>query len=62
MRTGVKWAAELADDVLVNDRANTGARRVEAQALIAVRELQMNAIAQPTPRTATRSPPVVPST
>ena len=41
-----KWAAELADCVLVNDSANTGAKRMKAQALIELGERQINAIAR----------------
>jgi len=41
-----KWAAELADYVLANDSANTGAKRIKAQALIELGERQMNAIAR----------------
>jgi alkyl sulfatase BDS1-like metallo-beta-lactamase superfamily hydrolase len=40
------WAAELADDVLANDSANASAKRVKAQALVALGERQMNAIAR----------------
>jgi len=40
------WAAELADFVLVNDRANGGAKRIKAQALIELGERQINAIAR----------------
>jgi alkyl sulfatase BDS1-like metallo-beta-lactamase superfamily hydrolase len=41
-----KWAAELADYVLVNDGANTSAKRIKAQALIELGERQVNAIAR----------------
>ncbi len=41
-----KWAAELADYVLANDTANIGAKRIKAQALIELGELQINAIAR----------------
>jgi len=41
-----KWAAELADHVLANDSANTGAKRIKAQALIELGERQINAIAR----------------
>jgi len=41
-----KWAAELADYVLANDGANTGAKRLKAQALIELGERQINAIAR----------------
>jgi len=41
-----KWAAELADFVLVNDNANVGAKTLKAQALIELGERQMNAIAR----------------
>jgi alkyl sulfatase BDS1-like metallo-beta-lactamase superfamily hydrolase len=41
-----KWAAELADYVLVNDSANTGAKRIKGQALIELGERQGNAIAR----------------
>jgi alkyl sulfatase BDS1-like metallo-beta-lactamase superfamily hydrolase len=41
-----KWAAELADYVLANDSANTGAKRIKAQALIELGERQINAIAR----------------
>ena len=41
-----KWAAELADYVLANDGANTGAKRIKAQALTELGERQMNAIAR----------------
>jgi alkyl sulfatase BDS1-like metallo-beta-lactamase superfamily hydrolase len=41
-----KWAAELADCVLANDRANIGAKRIKAQALIELGEQQINAIAR----------------
>lgn len=40
------WAAELADDVLVNDSAHVGARRLKAQALTELGERQINAIAR----------------
>jgi alkyl sulfatase BDS1-like metallo-beta-lactamase superfamily hydrolase len=40
------WAAELADYVLANDRANAGAKRIKAQALIELGERQINAIAR----------------
>ena len=39
-----KWAAELADCVLMNDSANAGAKRIKAQALIELGERQINAI------------------
>jgi alkyl sulfatase BDS1-like metallo-beta-lactamase superfamily hydrolase len=39
-----KWAAELADCVLMNDSANTGAKRIKAQALSELGERQINAI------------------
>jgi alkyl sulfatase BDS1-like metallo-beta-lactamase superfamily hydrolase len=39
-------AAELADYVLANDSANTGAKRIKAQALIELGERQINAIAR----------------
>jgi alkyl sulfatase BDS1-like metallo-beta-lactamase superfamily hydrolase len=41
-----KWAAELADYVLANDGAHTGAKRLKAQALIELGERQTNAIAR----------------
>jgi alkyl sulfatase BDS1-like metallo-beta-lactamase superfamily hydrolase len=41
-----KWAAELADCVLVNDSANADAKRIKAQALIELGERQINAIAR----------------
>src|SRR5262252_6210012 len=41
-----KWAAELADYVLADDSANTGAKRIKAQALIELGERQINAIAR----------------
>jgi len=41
-----KWAAELADYVLANDSANTGAKRIKGQALIELGERQINAIAR----------------
>jgi alkyl sulfatase BDS1-like metallo-beta-lactamase superfamily hydrolase len=41
-----QWAAELADDVLANDSTNAGAKRIKAEALIALGERQMNAIAR----------------
>jgi alkyl sulfatase BDS1-like metallo-beta-lactamase superfamily hydrolase len=41
-----RWAAELADYVLANDGANTGAKRIKAQALIELGERQVNAIAR----------------
>jgi alkyl sulfatase BDS1-like metallo-beta-lactamase superfamily hydrolase len=41
-----KWAAELADYVLVSDSANTRAKRIKAQALIELGERQINAIAR----------------
>jgi alkyl sulfatase BDS1-like metallo-beta-lactamase superfamily hydrolase len=41
-----KWAAELADYVLAIDGANTGAKRIKAQALIELGEQQINAIAR----------------
>ena len=41
-----KWAAELADYVLANDSANTGAKRIKAQAFIELGERQINAIAR----------------
>jgi alkyl sulfatase BDS1-like metallo-beta-lactamase superfamily hydrolase len=41
-----KWAAELADYVLVNDSANTNAKKVKAQALVGLGERQVNAIAR----------------
>jgi alkyl sulfatase BDS1-like metallo-beta-lactamase superfamily hydrolase len=41
-----EWAAELADYVLENDSANTGAKRIKAQALIELGERQINAIAR----------------
>ena len=41
-----KWAAELADYVLVNDSANAGAKRIKAQALTELGERQINAIAR----------------
>ena len=41
-----KWAAELGDYVLTNDSANTGAKRIKAQALIELGERQINAIAR----------------
>jgi len=40
------WAAELADDVLANDSANAGAKRIKAQALVALADRQINAIAR----------------
>lgn len=40
------WAAELADDVLANDGGNVGAKRIKAQALVALGERQTNAIAR----------------
>jgi alkyl sulfatase BDS1-like metallo-beta-lactamase superfamily hydrolase len=40
------WAAELADYVLANDRANAGAKRIKAQALVELGERQINAIAR----------------
>jgi alkyl sulfatase BDS1-like metallo-beta-lactamase superfamily hydrolase len=40
------WAAELADYILANDSANTGAKRVKAQALMELGERQINAIAR----------------
>jgi alkyl sulfatase BDS1-like metallo-beta-lactamase superfamily hydrolase len=39
-------SAELADYVLANDSANTGAKRIKAQALIELGERQINAIAR----------------
>ena len=41
-----KWAAELADYVLVNDSANAAAKRIKAQALTELGERQINAIAR----------------
>ena len=41
-----KWAAELADDVLANDSANTAAKELKAKALIELGERQINAIAR----------------
>jgi alkyl sulfatase BDS1-like metallo-beta-lactamase superfamily hydrolase len=41
-----KWAAELADYVLVNDGANAVAKGIKAQALIELGERQINAIAR----------------
>src|SRR5262245_42656363 len=41
-----KWAAELADYVLVNDSANADAKRIKARALVELGERQMNAIAR----------------
>jgi alkyl sulfatase BDS1-like metallo-beta-lactamase superfamily hydrolase len=41
-----KWAAALADYVLANDSAHTGAKRIKAQALIELGERQVNAIAR----------------
>jgi len=41
-----KWAAELADYVLVNDSANAAAKRIKAQALVELGERQINAIAR----------------
>jgi alkyl sulfatase BDS1-like metallo-beta-lactamase superfamily hydrolase len=41
-----EWAAELADDVLANDGANVGAKRIKAQALVGLGERQSNAIAR----------------
>jgi alkyl sulfatase BDS1-like metallo-beta-lactamase superfamily hydrolase len=41
-----EWAAELADYVLANDNANTGAKRIKAQALTELGERQVNAIAR----------------
>jgi len=41
-----RWAAELADDVLVNDGANADAKRIKAQALTQLGEQQGNAIAR----------------
>ena len=41
-----KWAAELADYVLVNDSANRDAKRIKAQVLIELGERQINAIAR----------------
>jgi len=41
-----EWAAELADDVLVNDSANAGAMRIKARALTELGERQVNAIAR----------------
>ena len=40
------WAAELADYVLVNDAANVEARRLKGEALTALAERQVNAIAR----------------
>jgi alkyl sulfatase BDS1-like metallo-beta-lactamase superfamily hydrolase len=40
------WAAELADYVLAIDSANTGAKRIKAQALIELGERQINATAR----------------
>jgi alkyl sulfatase BDS1-like metallo-beta-lactamase superfamily hydrolase len=40
------WAAELADCVLANDGANADAKRIKAQALTALGERQINAIAR----------------
>ncbi|HYM22136.1 MAG TPA: alkyl sulfatase dimerization domain-containing protein [Vicinamibacterales bacterium] len=40
------WAAELADDVLLNDAANAGAKRIKAQALTELGERQVSAIAR----------------
>jgi len=41
-----KWAAELADYILANDSANVGAKRIKAQSLMGLGELQINAIAR----------------
>ena len=41
-----KWAAELADYVLVNDSANADAKKIKAQALTELGERQINAIAR----------------
>jgi alkyl sulfatase BDS1-like metallo-beta-lactamase superfamily hydrolase len=41
-----EWAAELADYVLADDGANTGAKRIKAQALTELGERQANAIAR----------------
>ncbi len=41
-----RWAAELADYVLVNDAANAVAKRLKAQALTELAERQINAIAR----------------
>src|SRR5262249_39819724 len=41
-----EWAAELADDVLANDSANAGAKRLKAQAFIELGERQINAVAR----------------
>jgi alkyl sulfatase BDS1-like metallo-beta-lactamase superfamily hydrolase len=41
-----RWAAELADYVLLNDSANTSAKRIKAQALVELGERQINAIAR----------------
>jgi alkyl sulfatase BDS1-like metallo-beta-lactamase superfamily hydrolase len=41
-----RWAAELAEYVLANDRTNADAKRIKAQALIELAELQINAIAR----------------
>jgi len=41
-----EWAAELADDVLANDSASAGAKRIKAQALTELGERQVNAIAR----------------
>jgi len=40
------WAAELADYVLVNDATHVTARRLKAEALTALAERQVNAIAR----------------
>jgi alkyl sulfatase BDS1-like metallo-beta-lactamase superfamily hydrolase len=40
------WAAELADYVMANDGGNTNAKRIKAQALMALGERQSNAIAR----------------
>jgi alkyl sulfatase BDS1-like metallo-beta-lactamase superfamily hydrolase len=41
-----RWAAELADYVLANDSADTGAKRIKAQALMELGERQINGIAR----------------
>lgn len=41
-----RWAAELADYVLVNDPTHVAARRLKAQALTELGERQINAIAR----------------
>jgi alkyl sulfatase BDS1-like metallo-beta-lactamase superfamily hydrolase len=41
-----RWAAELADYVLLNDSVNTAAKRIKAQALVELGERQINAIAR----------------